>query len=66
MLVILSSGVVINTKYIVAIEPYDGNVLNSKGNPVKYTVYMVAGPSWLLTEGDNYKIAQQLKEQNDE
>lgn len=60
MLVRLNSNVVINTKYITAIKPVEGNMVNSSGNPVKYTLYMVDGRQWNLTEEDNCEISHQI------
>lgn len=46
MFVKLNSDVVINTDYITAIDPYSQEVVNSKGNRVKYLLYIVDGREW--------------------
>lgn len=60
MFVKLNSNVVINTNYITAIEPFTKNVVNSSGNPVKYTLYMADGQQWYMTEEDYYRVSQQV------
>lgn len=56
MFVKLNSDIVINTNYIVAIEPYGNGVVNSKGNKVKHLIYMIDSHQWFLTEEDYDKI----------
>lgn len=60
MFIKLNSGVVINTNYITAIEPYDKKCVNSKGNEIKYLLYMVDGQQWYMTEEDYYRISQRV------
>lgn len=60
MFVKLNSRVVINTNYITAIEPYEGNIVNNSGTQVKYTLYMADGEQWYLTEEDYCEISHHV------
>ena len=62
MFIKLKSDVVINTKYIIAIEPYEGDHKNSGGDKITHLLYMVDCDQcqWYLTEEDYHSISESV------